>query len=173
MTRSAGDGQDEAAPEAQDARFRLCRITLDERPSIRLNPTIEHERKVAIFDLLEGNSFAPVGSPGGPYHLHLAIEENRLVFDVRTEHGDPHGRIILSLSPFRRLVKDYFTVCESYYQAICKAPPSQIEALDMGRRSLHNEGSEVLRGRLAGKVDMDFNTARRLYTLICVLHLKA
>ena len=166
-------GTDTPPGEPESDRFRICHVTLDESAIIRLSPDIEHERKVAIFDLLEGNHFAPVGSPGGPYHLHLAIEETRLVFDVRTEDGKPHGKVILALSPFRKLVKDYFTVCESYFQAIRKAPPSQIEALDMGRRALHNEGSDVLRERLAGKIDIDFDTARRLYTLICVLHLKA
>jgi uncharacterized protein (UPF0262 family) len=171
MTGAEPSGPDEAREDA--GCYRLCAITLDENPSIRLSPTIDHERKVAIFDLLEGNTFQPAGSGGGPYHLHLGIEENRLVFDVRTESGGPHGRVILALSPFRKMVKDYFTVCESYFQAIRKAPPSQIEALDMGRRALHDEGSELLRQRLAGKIAIDFDTARRLYTLICVLHLKA
>lgn len=168
------DPDPDAPPQAEEQdRFRICNVTLDETGILRLSPEIEHERKVAIFDLLEGNHFAPVGSPGGPYHLHLAIEETRLVFDVRTEDGQPHGKVILALSPFRKLVKDYFTICGSYFQAIRKAPPSQIEALDMGRRALHNEGSEILRERLSGKIDIDFDTARRLYTLICVLHLKA
>ena len=171
MTGTGPSDPDDARADADS--YRLCAITLDENPSIRLSPTIDHERKVAIFDLLEGNRFQPAGSSGGPYHLHLSIEDNRLVFDVRIESGGPHGRVILALSPFRKLVKDYFTVCESYFQAIRKAPPSQIEALDMGRRALHDEGSELLRQRLAGKIAIDFDTARRLYTLICVLHLRA
>jgi uncharacterized protein (UPF0262 family) len=171
MTGAESSGPDDAPEDVE--HYRLCAITLDESASIRLSPTIDHERKVAIFDLLEDNSFRPTGSGGGPYHLHLGIEENRLVFDVRTESGGPHGRVILALSPFRKLVKDYFTVCESYFHAIRRAPPSQIEALDMGRRALHDEGSELLRQRLAGKIAIDFATARRLYTLICVLHLKA
>jgi uncharacterized protein (UPF0262 family) len=102
----------------------------------------------------------------------LGVSENRLVFDIRLEDGEPHGRIMLSLTPLRRVIKDYFIVCESYFKAIRNAPPSQIEALDMGRRGLHNEGSTLLQARLKGKIDVDFDTARRLFTLLCVLHLK-
>lgn len=154
------------------SRFRIAELVLDERTVMRRSPDVEHERKVAIFDLLEENSFAPLGSEGGPYLLHLAIEENRLVFDIRLEDGAAHGKIMLSLSPFRKIIKDYFLICESYYDAIKTAAPAQIEAIDMGRRGLHNEGSELLRERLAGKVEIDFDTARRLFTLICVLHIK-
>ena len=154
------------------SRFRIAELVLDERTVMRRSPDVEHERKVAIFDLLEENSFAPSGSEGGPYLLHLAIEENRLVFDIRLEGGDAHGKIMLSLSPFRKIIKDYFLICESYYDAIRTAAPAQIEAIDMGRRGLHNEGSELLRERLAGKVEIDFDTSRRLFTLICVLHIK-
>src|SRR5690606_29952914 len=107
-----------------------------------------------------------------PYCLYLSIEENRLVVDVRTESEKPVLKAILSLTPFRRIIKDYFTVCESYYEAIKRASPSQIEAIDMGRRSLHNEGSELLRERLDGKIELDANTARRLFTLFCVLHIR-
>ncbi len=154
------------------SRFRIAELVLDERTVMRRSPDVEHERKVAIFDLLEENSFAPTGSEGGPYLLHLAIEENRLVFDIRLEGGEAHGKIMLSLSPFRKIIKDYFMICESYYDAIKTAAPAQIEAIDMGRRGLHNEGSELLRERLAGKVEIDFDTSRRLFTLICVLHIK-
>jgi uncharacterized protein (UPF0262 family) len=148
-------------------------VTLDERSVVRRTREIEQEREIAIYDLLEGNDFHPAGSAGGPYHLHLGVEENRLVFDIRLEDESEHGRIMLSLTPFRRMIKDYFLVCESYFKAIRNAPPSQIEALDMGRRGLHNDGSQLLQTRLAGKIDVDFDTARRLVTLICVLHLKA
>ena len=133
---------------------------------------VEHERQVAIYDLLEENFFSPVGLPDGPYRLHLAVQENRLQFDVRDAEDRKLRDIILSLTPFRTIVKDYFMICESYFDAIKKLSPSQIEALDMGRRGLHNEGSELLRERLEGKVELDFDTARRLFTLICVLHIK-
>ncbi|HVP84120.1 MAG TPA: UPF0262 family protein [Rhizomicrobium sp.] len=152
--------------------YRIVAITLDERSVVRRTREVDQEREIAIYDLLEENTFEPVGSPGGPYQLILGSEENRLVFDVRLEDGSEHGRIMLSLTPFRRVIKDYFVVCESYFSAIRTAPPSQIEALDMGRRGLHNEGSELLRERLKGKIEIDFDTARRLFTLICVLHLK-
>jgi uncharacterized protein (UPF0262 family) len=157
---------------AEDSPFRLVSIVLDEATVVRRTREIEQEREIAIYDLLEANSFAPTGSGGGPYNLVLAVEENRLVFDIRLADDRPHGKVMLSLTPFRRVIKDYFLVCESYYKAIRNAPPSQIEALDMGRRGLHDEGSKVLRDRLAGKIDVDFDTARRLFTLICVLHLK-
>ena len=153
-------------------RFRLTAIELDERTVVRRTREIEQERAIAIYDLLETNYFAPQGSSGGPYKLLLGIAENRLVFDVRLEAEEPHGRVILALTSFKRIVKDYFLVCESYYKAIRNAPPSQIESLDMARRGLHNEGSELLRERLKGKIDIDFDTARRLFTLVCVLHLK-
>jgi uncharacterized protein (UPF0262 family) len=151
---------------------RIARVTLDERTVVRRSPEVEHERAVAIFDLIEESHFAPVGDSSGPYSLHLSIVENRLVMDVRTEKEQPLGKVILALSPFRRIVKDYFTICESYYQAIRTSSPSQIEAIDMGRRGLHNEGSDLLRERLAGKIDLDVTTARRLFTLICVLHIR-
>jgi uncharacterized protein (UPF0262 family) len=156
------------ADEAQ----RIVKLFLDERTVVRRSPEVEHERAVAIFDLIEDNRFAPIGDYVGPYVLHLAIEENRLIFDIRDENDQPLGRIPLPLSPFRRVIKDYFTVCESYFEAIKTAPPSHIEALDMGRRGLHNEGSELLLDRLAGKIELDLNTARRLFTLICVLHIR-
>jgi uncharacterized protein (UPF0262 family) len=157
---------------AAESRFRLCSIVLDERSIVRRTREIEQERDIAIYDLLESNSFQPEGSHGGPYRLILGIEENRLTFDIQLEDGTPHGKIMLSLTPFRKVIKDYFLICESYYKAIRNAPPSQIEALDMGRRGLHDEGSALLRERLKGKIEVDHDTARRIFTLICVLHLK-
>jgi uncharacterized protein (UPF0262 family) len=152
---------------------RIAKITLDERSVVRRNADIEHERAVAIFDLLEENSFAPAGEAPGPFHLHLGIEENRLVLDIRSTAEKPIDRVLMPLGPFRGLIKDYFLICESYFKAIRTASPSRIEAIDMGRRALHNEGSELLRERLAERVMVDLNTARRLFTLVCVLHLRA
>jgi uncharacterized protein (UPF0262 family) len=156
---------------------RIVDIVLDEQSVARRSPEVEHERAVAIFDLLEENEFALVGAhPGpqaGPYRLHLGVFEQRLVFGVHDEADNKLRDIVLSLTPFRKIVKDYFLVCESYYAAIKKLSNAQIEALDMGRRGLHNEGSEVLRERLAGKIEVDHDTARRLFTLICALHIKA
>jgi len=151
---------------------RLVKVTLDEDSIGRSSREIEHERAVAIYDLLEDNSFCPVGHDGGPYVLQLSIADNRMVFDIKLADGAPVVAHHLSLSPLRRIVKDYFMVCESYYAAIRTSSPSQIEAIDMGRRGLHNEGSEMLRERLADKVELDFDTARRLFTLICVLHIR-
>ena len=155
-----------------ESPFRIADITLDERTVLRRNADIEHERAVAIFDLLEENSFALASGVPGPYHLGLGIEENRLVLDVRDKAGQPLERVPLPLAPFRGIVRDYFLVCESYYKSIRNASPSRIEAIDMGRRSLHDEGSELLRERLADRVVIDFNTARRLFTLLCVLHIR-
>ena len=154
------------------ARQRLVDVILDEETIGRSNPDIEHERRVAIYDLLEQNFFAPIDHAGGPYVLHLSITGNRLVFDIRTKDGKPVAAHLLSLTPLRRIVKDYFTVCDSYYQAIRTATPDKIEALDMGRRGIHNEGSRILMERLKDKVKLDIDTARRLFTLICVLHWK-
>jgi len=151
---------------------RIAKITLDERTVVRRKADIEHERAVAIFDLLEENSFAPAGGVAGPFHLHLGIEENRLVLDIRAADESPVDRVLVSLAPFRGVVKDYFLICESYFAAIRTASPSRIEAIDMGRRALHNEGSELLRERLAERVAVDLNTARRLFTLLCVLHIR-
>jgi uncharacterized protein (UPF0262 family) len=156
-----------------DNNRRIAKVSLDERTVVRRSAEIEHERAVAIFDLVEENSFAPAGADSGPYSLHLSIEEGRLVLDIRHEDEQPIGKVMLALGPFRRVVKDYFTVCESYYAAIKTASPSQIEAIDMGRRGLHNEGAELLRERLVGKIAIDGNTARRLFTLICVLHIRS
>lgn len=151
---------------------RIVRITLDEKSVVRRAPEIEHERAVAIFDLIEENSFTPAGELQGPFALHLSIVDNRLVMDIKREDDHPLTRVVLPLSPFRRIVKDYFQVCESYFQAIRTAPPSRIEAIDMGRRGLHNEGSDLLRQRLKEKVEIDNDTARRLFTLVCVLHIR-
>lgn len=148
---------------------RLTDVVLDESIG-RSTPDVEHERAVAIFDLLEDNSFEPVGHPGGPYHLRLSLMDQKLVLAVTTEAGEPVATHILSLTPFRRIIKDYFMICESYYQAIRSSTPSQIEAIDMGRRGIHNEGSQTLQERLAGKIALDFDTARRLFTLVCVLY---
>ncbi len=153
-------------------RFRLTSVKLDERTVVHRSRQIEQEREIAIYDLLEGNSFQLAGSESGPYHLVLGIEENRLVFDVHLEDETAHGKVMLSLTPFRSVIKDYFLICDSYFKAIRTAPPSQIEALDMARRASHNDGSTLLKERLGGKIDVDFDTARRLFTLICVLHLK-
>ncbi|MGN6550579.1 MAG: UPF0262 family protein [Pararhizobium sp.] len=149
--------------------FRLSDIELDASIG-RSTPDVEHERAVAIFDLIEDNTFEPVGHAGGPYRLRLSLVDSRLVFSVATEGGEEVATHILSLTPFRRIVKDYFMICESYYEAIRLASPSQIEAIDMGRRGIHNEGSQTLMDRLSGKIRVDFDTARRLFTLVCVLH---
>jgi uncharacterized protein (UPF0262 family) len=151
---------------------RLIKIVLDQDSIGPGTRDVEHERAVAIYDLVEQNSFAPVGHDGGPYCLKLQLAGNRLILDIRTEDDRPVVAHHLSLTPFRRLVKDYFLVCESYYQAIRTATPGQIEAIDMGRRGLHDEGSEILIERLKHKVALDFDTARRLFTLITVLHWK-
>ncbi len=151
---------------------RIVDVALDEESVARRSPEVEHERAVAMFDLLEENDFALVGA-SGPYRLRIGVFEQRLVFDVRDNDDNKLRDIILSLTPFRKIVKDYFLICESYYAAIKKLGPSQIEALDMGRRGLHDEGSELLIERLAGKIEVDHGTARRLFTLICALHIKA
>ena len=149
---------------------RLINVELDETIG-RSTPDVEHERAVAIFDLIEENSFSPVNDDGsGPYKLKLSLAESRLVFAISREDGADVVTHILSLTPFRRIVKDYYLICESYYDAIRSSTPSHIEAIDMGRRGLHNEGSQTLMDRLAGKIEIDFDTARRLFTLVCVLH---
>jgi len=148
---------------------RLIDVELDASIG-RSTPDIEHERAVAIFDLLEENSFRPAGDEQGPYRLRLALIDSKLVLTISNHDGAEVATHVLSLTPLRRIVKDYYLVCESYYQAIRSATPSHIEAIDMGRRGLHDEGSQTLMDRLSGKVEMDFHTARRLFTLICVLH---
>ncbi len=152
--------------------FRLSAITLDEQSVVQRSRAIDQEREVAIYDLLEANMFKPEGSSGGPYHLTLGVEETRLALDIALEDGTPHSKVLLSLTPLRKTVKDYFLVCDNYYKAIRTAPPHQIEALDMARRTLHDEGARELRLRLEGKVETDFDTARRLFTLVCVLQMR-
>ncbi len=157
---------------AEKPPSRLVEVKLDEGSIARASADVEHERAVAIWDLIEENRFAPVGHDGGPWRLAIGIVDNRLAFDIKDEAGNSVAVHLLSLSPFRRIVKDYFFVCESYFAAIRTSTPSQIEAIDMGRRGLHNDGSQVLLERLQGKVETDFDTARRLFTLICALHWK-
>lgn len=153
-----------------DPNARLVDVELDDSIG-RSTPDVEHERAVAIFDLIEENCFKPVGDErSGPYRLKLSLADSRLVFAISRQDGDDVVTHILSLTPFRKIVKDYFLICESYYEAIRSATPSHIEAIDMGRRGLHNEGSQTLQERLKGKIDMDMDTARRLFTLVCVLH---
>ena len=154
---------------------RIAHIDLDDSALPPPTPEIEQERKVAIFDLLEENSFdLPArddrAAPEGPYKLLLAIRDKRLVFDITTEADEPAAEFHLSLGPFRQVVKDYFQICESYFDAVKRLPPSQIEAIDMARRGIHDEGARVLQERLEGKAALDHDTARRLFTLICVLH---
>ncbi|PZO79106.1 MAG: hypothetical protein DI629_10330 [Mesorhizobium amorphae] len=149
---------------------RLVDVSLDESFG-RATPDVEHERAVALFDLIEENSFTPVGDEGaGPYTLRISLAEQRLVFAIAREGGGEVATHILSLGPFRKAVKDYRLICDSYMEAIRSATPSRIEAIDMGRRGLHNEGAQVLMDRLDGKIAVDQPTARRLFTLICVLH---
>jgi uncharacterized protein (UPF0262 family) len=158
-------------PVDPTARARLVSITLDPASIRRGNPNIEHEREVAIFDIIENNSFQPEGHDGGPYRLTLGIVEDRLSFAI-SEEGTDAFTFVLSLTPLKRVMKDYFMICESYHDAIRTAPPSRIQSIDMGRRALHNEGSQVLMERLKGKVTIDNDTSRRLFTLICALHWK-
>jgi uncharacterized protein (UPF0262 family) len=158
--------------DQNSSKSRLIAITLDERSIARGNTNVDHEREVAIFDLLDANSFALDGRDDGPYKLTLGIVEDRLVLSVGNEKVDPLVTHVLSLSPFRRLIKDYFIVCDSYYAAIRSAPPSRIQSIDMGRRALHDEGSRLLAERLKGKITVDHDTARRLFTLVSALHWK-
>jgi uncharacterized protein (UPF0262 family) len=155
---------------------RIIDIKLDEHTIIWRSADIEQERRIAIFDILEGNYFAPqrVHDDGyqGPYRLLLRVEEGRLVFEVRRENDDPLESVILGLGRFRRLIREYFAICDSYYQAIKVSTAQQIETVDMARRALHNEAADLLKERLEGKIEVDFDTARRLFTLICVLHIK-
>ena len=151
---------------------RLVAVELDEVSIARSRSYIEHERATAIHDLIADNAFQPVGKSGTAFRLRLSIVEQKLVFDIALADRTPVVRHILSLTPFSRVVKDYFIICDSYYAAIRTAGPAQIEAIDMGRRGIHNEGSTLLRDRLDGKIDVDFETARRLFTLVCALHWK-
>ncbi|HEY7798400.1 MAG TPA: UPF0262 family protein [Hyphomonadaceae bacterium] len=151
-------------------KARIVSIEIDEKSLAPAGPDADHERKVAIFDIIEGNTFRVLGHDGGPYTVVLSLADNRLVFDVAEENGSPVRKIMLSLTTLRRVIKDYFMICDSYYDAIRNSTPSQIEAIDMGRRGLHNEGSQILTEKLADKVEVDFDTSRRLFTLVCALH---
>lgn len=150
------------------SQHRLQSVELDDASLGAANRDQEQERQIAIFDLLEDNHFHPEGADSGPYDLRIALIDNRLALDISGPNYQ--RRHMLSLSPLRGVVRDYHMICESYYQAIRNATPQKIEALDMGRRGLHNEGSTLLQARLAGKVATDMDTARRLFTLICALH---
>jgi len=155
---------------------RIIGIALDEKTILWRSADVEQERRIAIFDLLEANRFAPVRSHGdgyaGPYKVFLRVADGRLVIEIRREDDSPLEAVILALTSLRRAIRDYFGITESYYQAIRKATPSQIETVDMARRAVHNDAAELLRSRLEGKIDVDFDTARRLFTLICVLHIR-
>ncbi|WP_108501218.1 UPF0262 family protein [Paracoccus indicus] len=153
---------------------RITRIEIDDSAIAPATPEMEQERRVAIFDLIEDNSFAVPGrdgadAPEGPFVLELCIREGRLVFDVETETAEKVAEFHLSLGPFRQVVKDYFQICQSYFDAVKRLPPAQIEAIDMARRGIHNEGARTLQERLEGKATLDIDTARRLFTLICAL----
>lgn len=161
-----------ASGNSSGENYHIVKIDLDERSLAPATADIEHERKVAIYDLLEENYFRPIGVEGGPFELYLSNVERRLVFDVRKQGGEALGQIHLSMTPFRKIIKDYFMLCESYYDAIRNAAPAQIETIDMARRGMHNEGSDILQERLKDKIELDENTARRLFTLICSFHMR-
>ena len=152
----------------------IVKIELDERSFLRRRPEVEHEREVALFDLLEENVFClkGEGTCPGPYHLHLGLRDDRLVFDVRDTGAAPQKELVLAIRPFRSIIRDYFMVCESYFDAIKTSSPSQIEAIDMGRRALHNEGALMLRERLSEHADLDHDTSRRFFTLLCILQMR-
>ncbi|MGD8327730.1 MAG: UPF0262 family protein [Sphingomonadales bacterium] len=151
---------------------RISAIDLDQGSIHWRSADVEQERRVAIYDLLENNYFEPANGYDGPYHVLMRVEDGRLALDISNEKGAALETLIVPLTPFRRMIREYFAICESYFKAIRQASPSQIEAIDMGRRGLHNEASELLKERLNGKVTVDFDTARRLFTLICVLHIR-
>ena len=165
----------EAGGEGSDQRRRsIVKIQLDEKSFLRRRPEVEHEREVALFDLLEENVFnlKGEGAPQGPFHLKLALAEDRLIFQVNDTNDSLCHEIVLGTRPFRMAIKDYFVVCESYFDAIRALSSSQIESIDMGRRALHNEGAQMLRERMAEHVDMDVGTSRRFFTLLCILHMR-
>ena len=155
---------------------RIIHVSLDERTILWRSADIEQERRIAIFDLIEGNHFAPQreypDGYAGPFRIALSVEEGRLAIAINREDGSHLETFVLAMGRFRRPIRDYFAICDSYYQAIRNATPAQIETVDMARRGIHNEAAELLRERLEGKIDIDFDTARRLFTLICVLHIK-
>ncbi len=158
--------------EANKSRDRLVEITLDQRSLGPANANIEHEREVAIFDILDGNAFAIDGMDVGPYRLNLAIADDRLQLTVRDEDSEPVASHQVPLTPLKRVMKDYFLVCDDYYDAVRTAPPARIQAIDLNRRTLHDEGSKILAEKLSGKVTVDADTARRMFTLLCALHWK-
>ena len=166
------------APAMSSDSDRIASIEIDNPGVVRYHPDVEREIQVSIYDLTENNSFAPDPAefgdvPVGPYALVLRAKGRRLLLDIATQSGDTVGQMPLPLAPFRRTIKDYFTICESYYEAIRVASPSQIEVIDIGRRVLHNEGSDKLREILTGKIELDHQTARRLFTLLCALQFRA
>ncbi|GBU19321.1 MULTISPECIES: UPF0262 family protein [Methylobacterium] len=167
----AAEAKNEGSPGAK-GNDRLVAVSLDEDSIGRGNLDQEHERAIAIFDILEENHFAIPGRDGGPYALRLGLVENKLSFAIATQAGEPVITHLLSLTPFRRVIRDYEMICESYFNAIRTASPTQIEAIDMGRRGVHNEAAETLKARLEGKIDVDYDTARRLFTLVFALHWK-
>jgi uncharacterized protein (UPF0262 family) len=156
---------------------RIIDIELDERTILWRSADIEQERRIAIFDLIEGNHFAPqrehADGYSGPYRVRLSVEEGRLAIEIKREDGTPLEVLVLGLGRFRRPIRDYFAICDSYFQAIRQSTPQQIETVDMARRGIHNDAATLLMERLEGKIEIDFDTARRLFTLICVLHIKA
>ncbi len=160
-----------ASPAADTAR--IAKLVVEVPPRIRLSAQIEHERRAALYDLLEDNYFALSDGPPGPYVVHLSLDGERLSLKVRAEDSRLLERALLPLTALRRLIKDYFLVCESYFSAIKTMSPSRIEAIDMGRRGLHDEGARLLSDTLRGRVEMDIDTARRLFTLVCVLHIRS
>ncbi len=163
-----------AVAEAPGERTnRLVEVVLDESAAMRRGPDIEHERRIAIFDLIESNQFAPLGVSDGPFRLRLGRSEGRLLFDVEDEMGVPRASLALPLAVLRSILRDYSTICDSYLEAIRNAPRARIEAIDMGRRALHDEGAEIVRRELAAKFELDLDTARRLFTLIYALHVRA
>ena len=163
---------DQIAPNTALTRNRLIEITLDQKSLGRVNANIEHEREVAIFDILDGNAFAVDGIDQGPYKLNLSVIEDRLVLMIVTESDAEVLQHQIALTPLKRIMKDYFLVCESYYEAVRTAPPARIQAIDVSRRALHDEGSLVLREKLASQIIVDDDTSRRLFTLVCSLHWK-
>ena len=163
---------DQTTPTAEKSRHRLSEITLDAKSLGRSNSNVEHEREVAIFDILDGNAFAVEGMDAGPYKLNIAMGEDRLLLSITTGSGDATVEHSVSLTPLKRIVKDYFMICESYYEAVRTAPPARIQAIDVSRRALHKEGSDTLREKLLPKVVVDEDTALRLFTLVCSLHWK-
>ena len=150
---------------------RIIDIQLDTRTIIWRNPDVEQERRIAIFDLMENNRFAPAGHDG-PFRILLRVEDNRLVIDIKDEVDQPLETVRLGLARFRRLIRDYFAICDSYFKAVRSDSPHGLETVDMARRAVHNEAAELLTECLDGKIELDFDTARRLFTLICVLHIK-